>query len=460
MMDTRMGWVGIFVAVALTLQVPSPGAAAEQAPPATKTEAVSPASDRKADQKQPVEESKAKAIAERHTVLQRLASMDDKALKAALESHRSSEPFLEFYSPFVGDPSYAPLDDCFNEILRRGGPQWAAYIEDRIREAMTPPPEGFKDWTSRGSPLKLLTVLRRLQRSPDPLAVKVPNPPTTCTLPEMPEFDVRLENTDILKLPIRLFLGGDDRSGRRTRFSMEVTDPDGRILPILPRWGADGGIGHFTVLNQGGSEVGYRKMLITKYVEIRKPGRHTIRVLFSDAHIADLASTEGVIVYRSDPFVVDFQLPPIQRTLDTDKAVRELLLKLPEDGPILILGGRYGPQAYKAIPPETPVGRILALGWQAVPEMVDEVSDPLITPVKRAWLLGLLFSVTERNYPTNLCIFSPDTSALKCKFWKTTSDWISEAYSQYQMQNDDDLKALAARWAEWKPLLKQAAAPR
>jgi len=350
----------------------------------------------------------------------------------------------------------APMgeDAQYLQIIREGGPEWTSYIRDKMLKTMSEPPP------LRGFPLKLLTVLRRLQGSEDPLSVVVEKPPQCCMLPTMPEFEVHLVNSDSKRLPIHVTLGGDYRSGRRTKFSLEVTDPDGKVLPILSDWSSvRGGFLDPTVIPPGESVVGDSGMYLPSYVTIPKPGKYTIRVLFSEHDIADLRGTDGVIVYRSDPFVINFQAPPIRRSREIDEAVRSLLSQLPEEGPIIILNGPYGPLAHNVIPPDSPVGRILAWGWQAVPVMVDELGSPSITPGRRAWLEGLLFSVTGCNDPREHSdFFFKEQEKLMCRFWWTTPHETSPMFER-GMLSHSELKAIAARWAEWKPALNAAPAP-
>jgi len=446
----RMGLVGLCAAAALaaSLVIFAPAVrtcffkpGADAPPPVAPAEKPQP---QETQIIQTLEEYRAIKMAERPSLLRKLERMDDQALLSAAND-RIDE------------------DAWYTEIIRRGGPKWTAYLEDKIRKTMEEPPREYELRPHGAYPLKLLTVLRRLQGSKDPLAVFVDKPPPIYVMPDMPGFCVRLVNTDAKGLPIYIPLGGDYRSGRRTKFSMEVTDSNGRELPILPDWSdIRGGILDPTVIKSGEAVVGDSGMYLASYVTIPKPGKYTIRVLFSEhiPYIADMDHTEGVIAYRSDPFVIDFQAPPTRRSREADETVRSLLAQLPEEGPIIIFDGHYSPLAHDMlIPPDTPVGRILTLGWQAVPVMVDELGSPAITPGRRAWLEGLLFSVTACNDPRDRCpLFPRGHGELMCRFWWTDIREISPMFER-GMLSYIELKAIAARWAEWKPLLNAAPAP-
>jgi hypothetical protein len=51
------------------------------------------------------------------------------------------------------------------------------------------------------------------------------------------------------------------------------------------------------------------------------------------------------------------------------------------------------------IAPTSPAGKLLTLGWKAVPALLDELDDPNLIGGRRAWILSVLFSITSWNDP-------------------------------------------------------------
>ena len=81
--------------------------------------------------------------------------------------------------------------------------------------------------------------------------------------------------------------------------------------------------------------------------------------------------------------------------------VRKSISELPLKGPIKFLEGDYDKRVYDFIKPDSPPGKLLTMGWKAVPAMIDAAVDEKGAPVQRAWLLALLASITHANDPRN-----------------------------------------------------------
>ena len=68
--------------------------------------------------------------------------------------------------------------------------------------------------------------------------------------------------------------------------------------------------------------------------------------------------------------------------------------------PLRFIDGQYDPEVHgDFIPPESPSGKLLLLGWVAVPAMIDALEAKELHADKRGWLLGLLYSITSVNDP-------------------------------------------------------------
>ena len=64
-----------------------------------------------------------------------------------------------------------------------------------------------------------------------------------------------------------------------------------------------------------------------------------------------------------------------------------------------IVAGTYGEWAHKLVSPDSPEGKLLDMGLPAVPTVIESLHDKAITLKKRAWLFGVLYSLTGENDP-------------------------------------------------------------
>jgi hypothetical protein len=319
---------------------------------------------------------------------------------------------------------------CLMEAVRRGGTRWIEVIQDILnqRAARLRVVQGRlsflhkmesivqlsdeqsslveeQDRLTRNLPLQ--TALRRLQKSPDPLLILVPGlAEREVALGRRLPIEVWLVNVDSERQPATIMWGGDYRSGRPARWRMEATDARGAVLPEKSSPDMMGG-GMYSVRPIAFGESFTAELDISYYVDIDEPGEYTLRILYSDsAPIADLNRTEtldGLVLYQSLPIRLTVLPIKIQRSEAQQADTEQWIGRLPADGKARVLVGDYNPSLAEVadfIPPDTAAGRLLALGWPAVPQLIAASIVADTPPVRRAWILGLLYCITGRNDPT------------------------------------------------------------
>ncbi|MBI4600586.1 MAG: tetratricopeptide repeat protein [Planctomycetes bacterium] len=277
----------------------------------------------------------------------------------------------------------AHMELCLVEMARRGGKA----IEDCLARAA-------------GERLEVLTALRRAQGKRDPLEVVVKGPlDRECELGELPAFEVALTNVDDDKRAFEFTRGGDYRSGRLERWRFDVVDVAENPLPPLPSPDSvHGGLMGFGRLEPG--ESWETTLEMSKYVDIASPGEHTVRIQYHDhLEIADQTLVDDLILSSSKPLRLVVKPRAVEATrAELDEAAAQVAGLDPRE-PLKVIAGHYGPWAHGFIAPDSPQGKLLALGWKAVPALLDEVAKEQIDPARRAWALSLLFAITGRNDP-------------------------------------------------------------
>lgn len=139
-----------------------------------------------------------------------------------------------------------------------------------------------------------------------PRAVEHPLPQTlVATASKLPTLIVILKSADVEKLPARIKMGGDYRSGREARWRFEVKGANGEILPVRPFDGPIGG-GVFQRGELKPGETWKTALPMCSFVDIPKPGEYMVSVLYHNgvtiADIKDHDDLKELIVFRSKPF--------------------------------------------------------------------------------------------------------------------------------------------------------------
>jgi hypothetical protein len=286
------------------------------------------------------------------------------------------------------------------EIVRLGGAEAEKLLRDRLNKQQA----SQKD-RSHQENLELLTALRRVQGKADPLQVSVTIPDKLkATTKNLPSFAVALKSMDYEKIPVWTKYRGDYRSGREARWRFEVRDGNGKLLPVRPREGRMGG-GMSQEVSLPFQETIETTLPMDSFIDIPKPGKYTVSILYHNrvtiADFIDPGELADLIACRSKPFTLTVEKEP-KKILDLKEGSRkraaELIGKLKHQDEIKIVLGQYGKAYHYLIAPETPEGQLLQMDWQAVPSMLDALADARVARPKKAWIFGLLYTITcERD---------------------------------------------------------------
>lgn len=324
-------------------------------------------------------------------------------------------------------------ETLLTEVIRRGGEQWElclrALIDDqkarsdkwkqysigRIQGQKTRHDKPVPKVEVRQPPdfvsdryIALLTALRRIQNKPDPLTVLIAGKLTVnCKIGSLPTMHVLLTNLDVDRGPVAIQDGGDYRSGRLARWRFVVRDASGHELPQkMPRGPMGGGISSDDILEYGESWT--VRLRMADYVDVFVPGQYTVQILYHDEiAVADREHVDGLIVCRSLPLRLIVDPIEVEISQKGRQAVRRYIRALPTAGPVKILRGPFNERAHDFISPDSSCGRLLALGWGAVPDLIEAAIDPQLDPARRAQVLAILFSVTSHNDPQLKGVLGP-----------------------------------------------------
>src|SRR5262249_27550126 len=279
---------------------------------------------------------------------------------------------------------------CLVELSRRGGPVAVSFLTRKRDELLAPQGAGGDRGRRDESTVEFLTALRRAQGQPDPVPVVVSVPGEGESIfPNLPVVDGALVYRDVQKTPVTFREGGDYRSGRQERWRFAVRDPRGKAMPVRSHWGSGigGGIYAMAVLKPG--ESWGTALPMRNFIDL-PPGDYTAVVQYHDEEtIAGLPDTKGLLVCQSEPFKLHVQPRVIDVTRADRAAAREAIAALPDKGPVQILEGPYGEDARGFIGPDSGAGRLLALGWRAVPALLDALDDEAAPGQRRGGAVAL-----------------------------------------------------------------------
>jgi tetratricopeptide (TPR) repeat protein len=284
-----------------------------------------------------------------------------------------------------------------SEMIRRGGKFIETFLAKAHEEALA---KRQKDPAKAPSNLDLLTALRRARKSPDPLAVRV-NAPTECEciFPRLPDFHVAIVNQDVEGALVGIQEWGDYRSGRQARWRFDVLDKNGNPMALKTKaFGEGGGISR--PINLELDHSWDTTLHMNRFLDLA-PGDYTVSICYHDRRtIADYPHTVGLITSRSAPIRLHVQPRVIDIGMAEREEVRKWVDRLDDKAEVkFLVGAADNKEAHDFILAESPPGRLLALGWKAVPPLIDELANDHLTVGKRAWLLALLFSLTGQNDP-------------------------------------------------------------
>jgi hypothetical protein len=289
------------------------------------------------------------------------------------------------------------VETCLLEMARRGGGRWVAFLRaelTRIRSGDDPRRTLFEEDLD----LEYLTVLRRAEGRPDPLAIRIEGTTHEGTYPDVPVLVCKATNVD--RKPFTITEGGSYRSGRFARIRVEAIAPDERLLPPTPSpFSFGGGMSRSRTLRPGGSvrfdvPIGY-------YVVFPGPGEYRVRIQYHDQRNIDSdPSGEGWIVSTSPTVTVRMKARPLKLTHRRLDEMAAWIDEIDTSRPVPIVDEPWRPgMAFPEGEPAAPEDRLFRAGWDAVPALLRKLDDETSDPRRRAWILAMLWNLTGLHPP-------------------------------------------------------------
>ncbi len=249
--------------------------------------------------------------------------------------------------------------------------------------------------------LRLLSALHRTKGLPDPMPVIIKGDKSrTIMFPAMPELEVVVVNKHPEQRQVAWTEGGNQRGGRSESFGFDVHRDDGKLMPLAPRWFSPmGGIIYCVVLKSG--EEWTNKIYLGSYVELLPPGKYHIRAAYAFGQdIATISDKSGTFMCFSEPIELVVVPHAIQLTPQERALAEQLSRAIPADQAVrMIEWGHQEDAPARFIPSDSSPGRVLKLGWKAVPALIGSLEDKQFSPTQRAWAFALLYMITGHNYP-------------------------------------------------------------
>jgi hypothetical protein len=304
--------------------------------------------------------------------------------------------------PFFNDEPKDHSEAVLQELVTRGND--ALRVLNSLREPQRPVAADTSEW-SLAVDLALLTAIRSLDGKHPPLKIRIPSgQPVRGTVRDISPLPVEITNVDADQQPVWFTFGGDYRSGRLARWRIHVWDQDGNQLPAIPRsFGMGGGVYFPGMLKFGESDE--RILDIPSYVRIREPGTYTAQLMYHDsvciADIEDAASLDRFFLVHSDRFELVIEKgPPIEIALTRAEyeLSKELIAKLNFNARLKLIASEYGSAYHSFIRPDSAHGKLLNMGYRAVPALLKRLQVQDATYRERAWILGLLHSIMHERY--------------------------------------------------------------
>ena len=255
-------------------------------------------------------------------------------LLSQLKALSNSELSHRFQNAKPATP-YGATDEyhvCLIDMARRGLHSELQVQYDKLMKSEPWPPH--EDVAN----LYLLTALRRAQGKPDPLEIEVELNSTQAEVHGntgfvIPAVQVKLKNVD--QELIRVTRGGDYRSGRQTRWRVQLTDHRGERVADsnFPLFGPGGGISSFGVLKPGEVYENHGLLDARWYLKSPQSRRYQLQVFYGETEIALEEKLDGLVVWKSKP--IEVLVENHNRTLGQRISAKPLIAILGVGGMVL-----------------------------------------------------------------------------------------------------------------------------
>ena len=355
------------------------------------------------------------------------------------------------------------------EMTRRGSAPLLAELQrryevcrnERIRETTATP---NLIYAAENDELRLLSALHHMKGLPDPVPVIIKgDKKREVIFPDMPALEVVVVNKHPEQRQVAWTEGGNQRHGRRESFGFDVHRDDGKLMPVARPWfGFMGGIIHDVVLKSG--EGWTREIYLGSYAELLPPGRYRVRAAYAFGRdIGMVPDKSATFMCFSEPIELVVAPHAIRLTLQERALAEQLSRSLPADQPVRMIEWGHEKDAPSGfIPSDSSPGRVLKLGWKAVPALIAAIEDKHFSPTQRAWAFALLYMITGRNFPLG----DTDDEAMSAAFhgrlgrydvipsrrWRvieTNKDGKEREVLPAKIDAASQTK-LAQRWVAWK----------
>ena len=357
-------------------------------------------------------------------------------------------------------------DAALLEAVRRGGKEWLDYLDDLhatlSSSKLTPWENEAITQDGASYNLEVLTALRRLQGTNDPLRIYVDCPsPLIITSTVLPSLDVKIRNVDGEEKDAGFMFGGDYRTGRQARWRISLRDAEGTEIPVVSQLGFFGGGLHSEgTLNF--AEAWETTLYLGSYVENPMPGKYTLQVQYHNVKtIAGCQSVSNFIVSVSEPIPVVVRPLLVSVSDQERRKTVEAIERLPDKGPVKVVVGPYGRWAHDFVSQESPQGELLELGMPAAPALCTALNNPDCSAELRAQIFSILYTITGQNDPRRCSsLGSYEYQQGSTFIWggivgepKNGGGPVMSKGSGTGKISIEDQKALIARWNGWRKAL-------
>ena len=311
----------------------------------------------------------------------KFAALDD----AALEKH-----YLELVEAGMraSDEDGDGHVEILSEMIRRGGAELEHFVAGLADGA---PHESWRTSGSQPSELVLRTALARMRRKPDPLTVVVDEGSLLdVDFPVIPTLKCQLVNLDSEGRAYPL------DTVRNSYCRIVALDSAGhearqRVTEQTGGWGSIGDLkaGHCMPLYVDLGTVAFPT-----------PGDYRVRVHFAPGEDLDrVPSMQGRVVFSSQEFKVSIGRRTIELKLARMDELRGAVRALDLEKSVPLVGEHWNDWTEyhgSAVDPEEILFRA---GRDALPALLEALEDPKLEPLRRAWILGMLWNIAGTYDP-------------------------------------------------------------
>jgi hypothetical protein len=276
----------------------------------------------------------------------------------------------------------------------------------------------------------------------------------------LPELSVELFNQDPSFQEIVFTQGGNYRTGRLERWRVECVDAEGTKVKVRTEWDSMMGGGIFTYGVLGPTETWRTTLPVSNYLPALKPGTYTLRVLYHDRlTIAEREDVSHLLTVRSPEIHLTVRPLVVHLSPSDDDQVRSWVASI-NDQPMKIVAGTYGAWAFKFVPQDSARGRVLAMGFTAIPTLLAILEETRSSRVREE-VLCLLYSITGEHDPRRAGQRILGAYKARTGPWQVSGQgqlmgfgWPGEESVSSGEMNEKTQIQFARQWQEWRKYIE------